>query len=37
MHKGLIALLKFGGLIGFSGDDINKFLWWGTCARPRVP
>jgi dolichyl-diphosphooligosaccharide--protein glycosyltransferase len=21
------VLVMFGGLIGFSGDDINKFLW----------
>lgn len=21
------VLVVFGGLIGFSGDDINKFLW----------
>lgn len=21
------VLIIFGGLIGFSGDDINKFLW----------
>lgn len=25
------VLVVFGGLIGFSGDDINKFLW---CVAP---
>lgn len=24
------VLVVFGGLIGFSGDDINKFLWQAT-------
>ena len=24
------VLIVFGGLIGFSGDDINKFLWFVT-------
>lgn len=30
------VLIVFGGLIGFSGDDINKFLWYDKNCRKRL-
>lgn len=31
------VLVVFGGLIGFSGDDINKFLWWAFLPLASLP
>ena len=28
------VLVIFGGVIGYSGDDINKFLWMVSFSRP---
>ena len=28
------VLVIFGGVIGYSGDDINKFLWMVSWSRP---
>lgn len=29
------VLIMFGGVIGYSGDDINKFLWMVRIAEVR--
>jgi dolichyl-diphosphooligosaccharide--protein glycosyltransferase len=31
------VLVIFGGLIGYSGDDINKFLWMVRIAEGEHP
>ena len=31
-HEVDYVLVVFGGLLGYSGDDINKFLWMGRIA-----
>lgn len=31
------VLVIFGGVIGFSGDDINKFLWMVRIAEGEHP
>lgn len=30
------VLVIFGGMIGYSGDDINKFLWMVRIAQGRL-
>ena len=27
------VLVIFGGVMGYSGDDINKFLWYKLCLQ----
>ena len=31
------VLVIFGGVIGYSGDDINKFLWMARIAEGEHP
>ena len=33
----LIIAVIFGGMIGYSGDDINKFLWMVRIAEGEHP
>ena len=32
-----LVLVIFGGVIGYSGDDINKFLWMVRIAEGEHP
>ena len=36
-HEVDYVLVVFGGLLGYSGDDINKFLWMVRIAEGRLP
>jgi len=36
-HEVDYVLVVFGGLLGYSGDDINKFLWMVRIAEGKLP